>query len=190
MIKIIIGNQPTPDSILRQRDKALVTTDSTEDALKSLVRLLQNNSQLLSDPQMLNHLSTSDLATPLDLKCLVKYLSDKKVGLAVADIIQEIGDEENSSLAILVINENANGTIKPGVIYHVNPMDLDMLKIYQDTKDRYNVLPESIYSDAPFNDELASAKDVKQITGSAYNNQLVSLQSMFKELGFKTFIIA
>lgn len=190
MIKIFIGTQAAPDSIIKQRDKALVTSDATEDAMKSLIRLLQNNSQILSDPQILTRLTLNDLVTYSDVKALIKHLADKRVGIAMADIIQENGDEENSSISILVVNENADGIIKPGVIYHVNPMDLNMLDIYQDTKDRFNILPESIYSDAAFNRELSAAKDVKTLTGSAYNNQLVSLQSMFRDLGFKTYIIA
>lgn len=190
MIKVILGTQMTPDSILTQRDFALVTSDEEVDALKAVIRILDNNSNLLSNPLMVQKLTPGDLDTVSQMRSLELYLQESRLAMPIAEIIQEVGDEENSSLSVLVINTNASSVIKPGVIYHTTPYDLDMLKIYEDTVNRYNILPESIFGNSLFRKTLLSAKDMKKLAGFTDNVSLVQLHSMFKSLGFKTYIIA
>lgn len=191
MIKVIIGTQTPGSTLIKSSDKALITSGETGDALTAMIRLIQQvGSEMNPDIQnLLSRISTSDIATYTDYLCLANYLQKYRIGIILVDVIQEIGEEDDSSLTVLMMNQNSNGLIKAGVMYHTNVNDVDMTKIFEDTKERYRLFPESLYPDAALTTKLESLKTLQQVGGVVYQNDKDDIATLLARLGFKAYFI-
>jgi hypothetical protein len=156
-----------------------------------MIRLIQSvGTEINTDIQnYLTRLTSADIATYTDYLCMVNYLQRYRIGVKLVDVVQEVGEEDDSSLSILVINTNGSGLAKPAVIYHTNPTEVDMTRIFEDTRERYRIYPDSIYPDADLVTKLESIKTLKSVSGVITQNDKDDLARYFSRLGFEVYFI-
>jgi len=191
MIKVFIGTQNPGSTIIKRSDKAIITSELESDAINTLIRMIQQTGvEINADVQnLLNRLSNSDITTYTDYLCLVNYLQRYHIGISILDVVQENGEEVDSSLSVIVVNTNGVGMIKPAVIYHTNANDVDMISIFEDTKERYRLYPDSIFPDADMVLKLESAKELRRVNGVINQNDKDDLALIFSRLGFKVYFM-
>jgi hypothetical protein len=190
MIKVMIGTSTNGGTLIRLSDKAILGEDNIQVG-PSIIKLLQTAGvNINSDIQtLLNRISESDITTYTDYLCLQNYLHRYGIGILAIDAIQEDGEEDDSSLSVVMVNTNGGSNVKPAVIYHTNINDVDMLQIFQDTCSRYNIYPDSLYPDAPLKLKLDSAIQLSKIGGISYQNDKDDIATILARLGFKVYFI-
>jgi len=190
MIKIMIGTSTNGGTLIRLSDKAILGDDASG-ITDSIIKLLQTAGVgINSDIQnFLNRISGSDISTYTDFLCLKSYLQKFGIGIILVDTIQEDGEEDDSSLSVVMINSNGAGLAKPAVIYHTNINDVNMLQIFEDTCNRYNIFPDALYPDAPLKLKLDSAIQLSKIGGISYQNDKDDIATLLSRLGFKVYFI-
>lgn len=189
MIKILLGTQKASGGLIKQSDVAIVTSNEKVEISESIIRLLSNNAAQLGDHNLPNILTVSDLETSTDVQCLKENLRDSNLGLVIVDVIGEVGDEETSSLHVYVTNNNATGFIKPAVIYHTNPLDLNELKIISDVRNRFRLFPESVYRNSTFARTLDSESELQSVNSAHTEFNMVVLRNILSRIGFNYDIV-
>lgn len=184
MIKIILGTQKASGGIIKQSDLAIVTSPEKTEICESLIRLLSSNAAQLNDPNLPNIITVSDLETATDVQCLKENLRDSNLGLLVVDVIGEVGDEENSSLHVYVTNNNDSSFIKPAVVYHTNPLDLNEVKIISDIRERFRLFPDAVYKNSTFARTVESEMELQKVNAAHTEFNMVVLRNILTRIGF------
>lgn len=184
MIKIILGTQKASGGIIKQSDLAIVTSPEKTEICESLIRLLSSNAAQLNDPNLPNIITVSDLETATDVQCLKENLRDSNLGLLVVDVIGEVGDEENSSLHVYVTNNNDSSFIKPAVVYHTNPLDLNEVKIISDIRERFRLFPDAVYKNSTFARTVESEVELQKVNAAHTEFNMVVLRNILTRIGF------
>jgi hypothetical protein len=191
MIKLILGKQNAIGGLITKIDDAMITSDAvdTESITTSLLKLLSRNRSELTDPNLADRLTIDDLKTSTDYAALREVLRDSRLTFVLVDVMEEVGNEEAASFHIIITNTNANSLVKPGVIYHVNPGQLNELNIIKDVVDRFSLFPNSLYPDCSFRRTFDSELALQSAGLSHTEYSMVIIKNTLERIGFQYAII-
>lgn len=190
MIKLILGNQAAPGGVIKSPEVSIVTSPEKAEIVDSIIRLLSKSASRLDDPNLPNIITASDLETATDLQCLKEHLKDSNLGFVAVDVIGEVGDDETSSIQIYITNNNDSSFIKPAVVYHTNPMELNELKIFEDVRNRFRLFPDSVYANSAFTRVLNSEMELQKMNATRTDFNMVVLRNILGRIGFGYDIVA
>lgn len=151
--------------------------------------MLSANTTLLKDKNLPSRLGVDDLVTSVDMKCLQEVLRDSNIGLVVADITKEVGNEIDSAIHVYVTNSNDPTYAKATFVFHTTSAGLNELNILDEIRSTYRLFPDSIYSDSTFTRLLETEKELSKAGVSHTESNVVVMKNILTRLGFSYDIV-
>lgn len=190
MYRIILGRQAAPGGLIRVVDSTIVTGESTSDVAKSVLRLLSTNVGKLKDQNLVNLLTADNLLTSADFSMLKEVLAESNLGLVVVDVLDEVGSADETQFSIVVTNRNSSSVIKPALIFHTSPTDLNEVKILDAVRDRFTLFPARIYGDTTFSRTIESELELHKNKISHTEFNMVALKNILNRIGITYEVVA
>lgn len=183
MIQVIIGRVNYEGSI-KAFYKAGIPAEqfSYEKLTEVIIKGLNANIALFSDPGIVTSLSQSQLNTIYDLLCLIYKLREQKVGLVVTDVKNDVSTEGNNTI-LKVITPVCKDGIHRAIDFGFNSMTekIDITEVVTSINKELNLFDPSIFIDNPIDaitESLPNLESAGIPTSGAQDELTVILQNL------------